>query len=344
IIRQQVSDLLVICPRQYDLKKRKSKEGTILGEKEEQENQCNYKGKIKEIKDHLDKQCQLISIQHIILLIKELQLQLQIEKLKADELKEMHLKSNTEIQQLNKIDYLQHESVKKNAQIIELTNDIQQIKSEINQNITKLKKKIEQCQSTCNSCTKLNDEIKHLKLEKEINEKKQNKEISKMNNDNQILKQQRDNILTEIKQLKKETQFKNNQIYHHFNPQLLQTKSNSSSKFNFDLFHSSFKLINTFTGHTNWTRSIDYSTFGDCQFICSGSYDKTVRVWDVDKNKQIQSFNGHSYSVCCVKFSLYHYHNYRQHVICSSSLDKTIRFWNFKHNQQLKIFDRHTDC
>ncbi|ETO11685.1 hypothetical protein RFI_25691 [Reticulomyxa filosa] len=34
------------------------KEGTILGEKEERENQCNYKRKIKEMKDHLDKLCQ----------------------------------------------------------------------------------------------------------------------------------------------------------------------------------------------------------------------------------------------------------------------------------------------
>ncbi|ETN98503.1 WD-40 repeat-containing protein [Reticulomyxa filosa] len=51
-------------------------------------------------------------------------------------------------------------------------------------------------------------------------------------------------------------------------------------------------------------------------------------------NKQIQSFNGHSYAVYCVKFSQYHYHNNRQNVIFSSSFDNTIRFWDFKHNQQ----------
>ncbi|ETN99820.1 hypothetical protein RFI_37647, partial [Reticulomyxa filosa] len=68
ITRQQVSDLLVICPRQYDLKKRESKEGTTLGEKEEDESQCDYKGKIKEMKDHLNKSCQLISTQQIIAL------------------------------------------------------------------------------------------------------------------------------------------------------------------------------------------------------------------------------------------------------------------------------------
>ncbi|ETO00232.1 ribosome assembly protein 4 (RSA4), partial [Reticulomyxa filosa] len=71
--------------------------------------------------------------------------------------------------------------------------------------------------------------------------------------------------------------------------------------FMFETFRSSFKLINTFTGHTNIVLSIDYSAFDDCQFICSGSGDKTVRVWDVDNNKQIQSFNGHSDYVHCVK-------------------------------------------
>ncbi|ETO36138.1 beta subunit of coatomer complex, partial [Reticulomyxa filosa] len=86
----------------------------------------------------------------------------------------------------------------------------------------------------------------------------------------------------------------------------------ASTFFMFDTFRSSSKLINTFTGHTKTVYSIDYSTFGDCPFICSGSQDKTVSVWDVDNNKQIQSFNEHSSFVYCVKFSSYHYHNHHQ--------------------------------
>ncbi|ETO16051.1 hypothetical protein RFI_21312 [Reticulomyxa filosa] len=65
---------------------------------------------------------------------------------------------------------------------------------------------------------------------------------------------------------------------------------------------------------------IDYSEFDGSQFICSGSEDKTVRVWDVETSKQIESFNGHSSEVY---------------------YDKTIRFWDFKNNQQLKIFNGH---
>ncbi|ETO11025.1 F-box and wd40 domain protein, partial [Reticulomyxa filosa] len=112
--------------------------------------------------------------------------------------------------------------------------------------------------------------------------------------------------------------------------------------FMFDTFRSSSKLIDTFTGHTSMVYSIDYSTFDDYQFICSGSDDTTVRLWDVDNNKQIKSFNKHLYEVDCVKFSSYHYYNHRQYVICSSSWDKTIRFWEFKHDCQLQIFKGHT--
>ncbi|ETO08073.1 WD-40 repeat-containing protein, partial [Reticulomyxa filosa] len=104
----------------------------------------------------------------------------------------------------------------------------------------------------------------------------------------------------------------------------------------------SSKLLKTFTGHKSHVKGIDYSTFDNNQLLCSGSYDKTVRVWDVDNNKQIQSFNGHLSFVYCVKFSQYHYHNHHQNVICSSSHDNTIRLWDFKHNQQLQVFNEHT--
>ncbi|ETO07319.1 F-box and wd40 domain protein, partial [Reticulomyxa filosa] len=116
----------------------------------------------------------------------------------------------------------------------------------------------------------------------------------------------------------------------------------SSSNINFDQFYSSSKLLKTFNGHTGHVLSIDYSTFDDNQFLCSGSFDKTIRVWDIDTNKQIQSFNGHS-SVHYVKFSPYHYHKYHQNVICSSSFDKIIRFWDIKHNRQLQVFNGHSD-
>ncbi|ETO09091.1 mycorrhiza-induced NACHT/WD-repeat protein [Reticulomyxa filosa] len=114
--------------------------------------------------------------------------------------------------------------------------------------------------------------------------------------------------------------------------------------FMLDTFRPSSKLIKTFYGHIDSVWSIDHSIFDDDQYICSGSADKTVRVWNVETNQQIQLFNGHSSYVYCVKFSQYHYHSHhRQNVICSSSDDNTIRFWDIKDNRQLELFNQHTE-
>ncbi|ETO25763.1 G-protein beta WD-40 repeats containing protein [Reticulomyxa filosa] len=117
-----------------------------------------------------------------------------------------------------------------------------------------------------------------------------------------------------------------------------------ATNFTFEEFRSSSKLLKTFTGHTDYVNSIDFFTFDNGQFICSGSDDKTVRVWDVDANEQIRSFDGHSGYVYCVKFSQYHHNNNRRSVICSSSDDKTIRFWDIKDNQQLQVLNGHINA
>ncbi|ETO07931.1 hypothetical protein RFI_29459 [Reticulomyxa filosa] len=111
--------------------------------------------------------------------------------------------------------------------------------------------------------------------------------------------------------------------------------------FMLDTFRSSSKLMNTLTGHTDIVWGIDYLTVDSNQLICSVSNDKTVRVWDVDNNEQIQLFNGHSDHIYCVKLSPYHYYTNGCNVICSSSQDRTIRFWDLKKNQQLRVFNEH---
>ncbi|ETO07558.1 G-protein beta WD-40 repeats containing protein, partial [Reticulomyxa filosa] len=112
--------------------------------------------------------------------------------------------------------------------------------------------------------------------------------------------------------------------------------------FIFEEFYLSSKLLNTLTKHIDVVWSIDYSTFNDNQFICSGSKDNTIRVWDINANKQIKLYTGHPDYVYCVKFSPYHHYTNRRSVICSSSNDETINFWDFKHNKQLQIFNGHT--
>ncbi|ETO11113.1 hypothetical protein RFI_26263, partial [Reticulomyxa filosa] len=127
----------------------------------------------------------------------------------------------------------------------------------------------------------------------------------------------------EIKKIKGEIQLKQKQKIQQIDEHKEERKPNiidTSSTLDFQLVRS-FKLNKTFTGHTSYV---------------------WIRLWDIDNNKQIQSFYGHSSEAFCVKFSSYHYHNHHQNVICFSSSDKTIRFWDFKNNKQLQIFNGHT--
>ncbi|ETO35438.1 WD-40 repeat protein, partial [Reticulomyxa filosa] len=100
-------------------------------------------------------------------------------------------------------------------------------------------------------------------------------------------------------------------------------------------------LIETFTGHTNVVRSIDYASLNGEQYLCSGSKDKTVCVWNVKTRQLLKCFQGHSTRVYCAKFSPYHYYNHHRSVICSSSGDKIIRFWDFDIDKEFQTLNGH---
>jgi len=80
------------------------------------------------------------------------------------------------------------------------------------------------------------------------------------------------------------------------------------------------ECIYTFKGHTGCLNCICFSPCG--KFICSGSDDKSIKIWNIDSRKCIYTFKGHDYYVSSVCFSPCG--NY----ICSSSWDGTIKLWD----------------
>lgn len=87
----------------------------------------------------------------------------------------------------------------------------------------------------------------------------------------------------------------------------------------------------TFSGHTNWVRSLAFSPNG--RAIASGSEDGTIRLWDVPTGRTIATLKGHSAQVTSVAFSP------NGQTLASASEDNAVHLWNVvtrTHNRTLK--------
>ena len=80
------------------------------------------------------------------------------------------------------------------------------------------------------------------------------------------------------------------------------------------------KPLRSLHGHSHFVQDIALSN--DASYILSGSWDGTMRLWDIKTGKTIRRFVGHSKDVLSVAFSA----DNRQ--IISGSRDKTVRLWN----------------
>ncbi|XP_071953051.1 small ribosomal subunit protein RACK1 [Antedon mediterranea] len=74
------------------------------------------------------------------------------------------------------------------------------------------------------------------------------------------------------------------------------------------------------TGHSHFVSDVVISSDG--QFALSGSWDSTLRLWDLTSGETTREFVGHTKDVLSVAFSA----DNRQ--IVSGSRDKTIKLWN----------------
>ena len=73
-------------------------------------------------------------------------------------------------------------------------------------------------------------------------------------------------------------------------------------------------------GHSHFVSDVVISSDG--QFALSGSWDRTMRLWDINTGATTRRFIGHGGDVLSVAFSA----DNRQ--IVSASRDKTIKLWN----------------
>jgi WD40 repeat protein len=74
----------------------------------------------------------------------------------------------------------------------------------------------------------------------------------------------------------------------------------------------------------------------DGKTVVSGSYDKTLRVWDVASGQSLRTLEGHGESVDAVAFSP------DGKTVVSGSSDSTLRVWDVATGQSLPMLTGHT--
>ena len=64
---------------------------------------------------------------------------------------------------------------------------------------------------------------------------------------------------------------------------------------------SSWQVIRTFEGHTGWVWSVAFSPDG--KLLASGSWDETIKLWEVATGREVRTLEGHTHWINSVAFS-----------------------------------------
>eukprot|EP01080_Neovahlkampfia_damariscottae_P010826 gene10826-3444_t len=95
-------------------------------------------------------------------------------------------------------------------------------------------------------------------------------------------------------------------------------KQVSSSEEKKEIFRKHFVL----TGHEGSVYSCKFSSNG--QFLSSCSFDKTLRIWNIDHQEEVLNLNEHEFGILDLDWSL------DDEYIVSGGIDKCIKIWNLK--------------
>ena len=90
-------------------------------------------------------------------------------------------------------------------------------------------------------------------------------------------------------------------------------------------------------GHTASVWSAGFSQ--DSLLLCSGSSDKTVRVWSLSRRENVSTFTLHSDTIWCCSFM-----PGSTELVASGSSDKTVMIWNHATGEVLHSLDTYSEA
>ncbi|KAB8333911.1 protein kinase [Scytonema tolypothrichoides VB-61278] len=99
-------------------------------------------------------------------------------------------------------------------------------------------------------------------------------------------------------------------------------------------YWQNFGRTSVLTGHSGEVNSLVFNPSGTT--LASGSDDKTIKLWNLKRRKEIRTFKGHTGIIYSVAISS------DGQTIVSGSDDKTIKLWNLKTGQEIRTFAGHS--
>jgi WD40 repeat protein len=93
--------------------------------------------------------------------------------------------------------------------------------------------------------------------------------------------------------------------------------------------------VAVFSGHTDWVRSVTFSSDGT--LLVSGSDDETLKLWDIQTGGVIKTFYGHTHYVFSVSISFNHT------TIASGAHDNTLCLWDIQAGECCHIINQEED-
>lgn len=97
-----------------------------------------------------------------------------------------------------------------------------------------------------------------------------------------------------------------------------------------------YELRLNLTGHSGWVRTVAF--FPNGFSFASGSYDRTLKLWNVSNNQSFGTLSNHLGSISGINAIAVHPNG---NTFATACIDKSIKLWNFRSGQPIRNLEGH---